>query len=563
MLAALGFTLSIDDTVPASSDASFAAPGNEGPRHHDEEEGLTEEEDFSSHCTGSLKILVPTKKEDEFKEWLESMMPINRVQPGFIEREVIHLNSKSSDGQTEWVVILRYKDAASFNGWLLSDDRAEALRRLDLLIGEANVNKGFRLPGSDIINTDHQSLVLISPGPPPPPRKVRPPPKWKLWLLLSNIVYLDLIAEFPLGMVARFTKEDRMPFAVAIFIFLASWAVLIVVFGLLPFFLNMGIVKRWVNAARPVYSCEPLKSLDEGLAIFRPAAPGVDVKLLKAKVDELEGKLERLRRANHQSGDNRLNSDDTPQRLGKTAREAHGYTHSFHTRVKWERLYDYQDLLEETSLSMLSNLEGFADGFKGLVHVEQQSQSDYYCSWKFASFQRLEAWLASSHYHRFMEALQPMLEPTAIPEDDEPPMTRLVDGISDVFVNAPEAAAPSRPPPIWKNNLLISFSLTTVIVPSTLFIVPFWVVRVGVKNRFLLAFIMVHINTFINVFAAAPFWGWVFGSWLNAPRDPKKIKSAMWRIVDNGFTTQTGRLVFILFGFAVILTLGFSLKPLS
>jgi antibiotic biosynthesis monooxygenase (ABM) superfamily enzyme len=336
--------------------------------------------------------------------------------------------------------------------------------------------------------------------------------------------------------------ERNVHLGVAKFVQLAVWAVMIIVYGMLPFALNCPPIRRWVNATRPVYTTEPLKSLDEGLAIFRPGTK-VDLKALQAKVNDLEGKVERLRRgarnqdsnqqtqAQQESHEQAAAAAAAATALTTTAREAHGYTHVFHNRVKWESLYDYYDILDTTVQAMVEQRNddgvsdgGFAGGFKGLQHIKQ-SESDFLCVWKFAAHEQLEAWLASAEYATLTTSLLPLLEPrppqapvneaitatafhfgpaTGAVTTTTPPttkaiaLTRAVDGISDVFVNAPEAAPPTRPPPVWKNCILISFSLTTVILPSIELVAPFFVNRVGVKSPFLMIFIMVHWNTLIN-----------------------------------------------------------------
>ena len=64
-------------------------------------------------------------------------------------------------------------------------------------------------------------------------------------------------------------------------------------------------------------------------------------------------------------------------------------------------------------------------------------------------------------------------------------------------------------------------------------------------------------TTTTSVYAAAPFWGWVFGDWLNAPRGPIKYK--FWRVVDSGFKTQFSRAVFTVLSFALVVVLGYTI----
>ena len=191
----------------------------------DEETGLLfEAAESASHVTGSMKVLVPKAKEPEFRAWLESMMPINYRQPGFVEREILHLTSSASSSSSSletYVVVLRYADYDGFSGWLLSEDRKEALRRLDGIIGEKHVTAGMRRNEADIISSDAHAM-MISPVPPPPPKKVRPPPKWKLWLLLSNLVFLDLLAEYPLGIVSSVPRQPSSSSACLLACLLAS-----------------------------------------------------------------------------------------------------------------------------------------------------------------------------------------------------------------------------------------------------------------------------------------------------------------------------------------------------
>ena len=126
----------------------------------------------------------------------------------------------------------------------------------------------------------------------------------------------------------------------------------------------------------------------------------------------------------------------------------------------------------------------------------------------------------------------------------------LPDSFTDLFVEQ-SAAAPARPPPKWKIAMLTATGLFFVVWPVSVHM-PRHFARWGLKNMVAQVFVLAFINTFINVYGAAPFTMLIFGAWLKKPR-PKTMNQP-WRLLDEGLNSWYSQLfVTVLFFGACLL----------
>lgn len=318
------------------------------------------------------------------------------------------------------------------------------------------------------------------------------------------------------------------------------------VFAVLPVLTR--IFGFWLRQPRPVYTWEPMRTLDEGLDLFVPAPPPVNpgaVAKLQDRVDHLEETVRRLRSAGARrgrvpteqldleaasmpmpnSGLDNIKAAAEKGSLGKSL----PITGVAHHHVRWECEQEFLALCAEFRRDQEKQMSGFL----GLVtlHGKQAGlghTQEYVNIWKYATLPEMEAVANSDLRRRFLMRLKPMLEaPSEVVFEQDRFMH---DAFSEMFTN-PGEQAPSQPPPVWKTCFLVVLGLMMCVWPTTQNLGPIladW----GVTQNWAAAMILVAVNVTLNTWLCVPFLIFMFGYWQMKPRGAPT--SVVGRLLDRG-----------------------------
>jgi len=388
------------------------------------------------------------------------------------------------------------------------------------------------------------------------PVTVRPPPKWKLafvtWLAVFSVVFCVSNAGIPA--LISLNVDGYHSVTTVLVLIIVVVPILYAIAPVLTF-----IFAWWLRIPRPKYTCEPMRSLDQGFHLFVPRPPVVDPKLVKQlaeRVQQLEGTVNRLRMASTsqhrrmcdagldkrpriESGsassemvpvhppDLQKLKEEVDQAGPRDLRKNLPVTCVAHHHVRWEHEDDFRLWCAEFRTCMklfpgflsLSTLHGKADG---LAYSQE-----FVNIWKFRTWLELEVFMRSQERLRMIRQLGLWLEsPSQITLAQERYMH---DVFSELFV-FPGEDAPARHPPIWKSAFLVICGLTMCVWPVNTNLGPV-LARHGLQ-LWSQTLILTMINVCLNTYICLPFCLFLFGGWLMAPREPA---GCFGRFLDRGF----------------------------
>ena len=265
--------------------------------------------------TAVFQTAVPKKFKEFFeKQWLSDILHDVSGYKGYRYRTV-HLLTSQGD-YLEYAVCLNFDSIENLSKWVTSPNRQARIDKLNSIGGHCHRigqyggasqkiststspfgsktaisdNEGGNSVGS-VQRIELQDLCSIIPRP-------LPPPKWKLTILIYLGVLACVVnssfggslaamaaAGFPTGLIILIDVMQSVP---------------VMVYALMPIVISMPVVNSWLRAPRcPPEQMSPLHSLlDQGLQIFAERKDAVPPALLQ-RVDRLEGRVNRLRRANY------------------------------------------------------------------------------------------------------------------------------------------------------------------------------------------------------------------------------------------------------------------------
>jgi antibiotic biosynthesis monooxygenase (ABM) superfamily enzyme len=131
---------------------------------------------------------VKPGREAEFKDWAHGIVAAARQFPGHLAASVL-----DTPGSREYHILFSFADRRSLRAWLDSPERHRWLARVsDLLEADRGLQQltgletWFKLPGSTVPT-------------------IKPPPRWKMWLVSLAAVY-PLVLAFQALVVPRMTR---------------------------------------------------------------------------------------------------------------------------------------------------------------------------------------------------------------------------------------------------------------------------------------------------------------------------------------------------------------------
>jgi len=502
-----------------------ALASEEPPKHIDE----------SQRVTGIIDFYVPkTVKQEQMDTFFADMLWGMQSFVGYIDRQII--SHPAEDGTTKTTVILAFDTYKNLRTWLLSDVRAEVLKTAPF-----HGAQGFKVQeGGAVVEVEGVDLSARKPA------AARPPPKWKLACVTYIGVFCAVFSVVEAGIPRVVSKGVRHSFCTT---------TLLVQFCVVPF-LSWGVMPvltrifgKWLRQPRPVYTWEPMRTLDEGLDLFVPAPPAVDpdiVTKLLDRVDHLEETVRRLRSATtrrRRMPTEQVDLEDANLPLPtaglddiKAATAEKGslnkhlpVTGVAHHHVRWEYEQEFLALVAEFARDQEKQMPGFMGlttlhgKQAGLAHTQE-----YVNIWKYATLAEMEASSKSDLRRRFLLRLKPMLEaPSEIVFQQDRFMH---DAFSELFTN-PGEQSPSQPPPVWKTCFLVILGLTMCVWPVNQNVGPI-LVDWGLTQNWAITMILVCINVVLNTWLCVPFLIFTFGYWLMKPRGAPT--SGVGRILDRG-----------------------------
>lgn len=223
---------------------------------------------------------------------------------GFLYRSTNIINVEN--GKVEYVTIIGFDSFENLRLWISSGARKrhmEEAKAHSFLVFYINENGG----SSDELMVEDMSFkekrtdqcTLISRNDMANAAFVpRPPPKWKLFCIIWFGVYFAVLLEGFSGL-SGLLASFGMPLYMLLFISL-SHSVSILSFTFFPLLMSTSLVSKWLKATRPPpdQMSDIAKIFDMGLDMFTEIG-ALDAPSILERLQKLEGKVEKLKKINH------------------------------------------------------------------------------------------------------------------------------------------------------------------------------------------------------------------------------------------------------------------------
>ena len=207
---------------------------------------------------------------------------------------------------------------------------------------------------------------------------VRPPPKWKIYIVLCIGIFTSLVLlNLPGSFVGKMTDQE-VPFGWALFLTLLI-VVIFIMYVFSPLFTSLPFVSEWIKAPRiKETEMSPIhKVLDSGLDMFKSPPYMPLIQSLQKRMDTMENRLHALRKRNFELAE-KLELGESPEKekllsspisknedvvasaLSSKGVDSHGgvITVSATHFIKWECIDDFQSWRQEM-VSYMQTQPGF------------------------------------------------------------------------------------------------------------------------------------------------------------------------------------------------------------
>jgi antibiotic biosynthesis monooxygenase (ABM) superfamily enzyme len=214
------------------------------------DDGALSEETVASFI---VTFQVKPKKSKEFEKWIKKIEAVSREKEGYVN--VVVMKPDVSKTQVLYVVLIQFASRDLLESWINSEERSKLLKETDALIV-----KGTEPKGEVLVTSDQMELWNKVAMPSSALHTPKPPPKWKLVILITIHVYWMCLTS---GLGAMISQGIPYFWALCIWLLLLVSAIQYI---LLP--VTMRLFGWWLFSPRTSFACEPLRSLDEGLCCF-------------------------------------------------------------------------------------------------------------------------------------------------------------------------------------------------------------------------------------------------------------------------------------------------------
>ena len=373
---------------------------------------------------------------------------------------------------------------------------------------------------------------------PPPSQKVKPPAKYKLWLMVLFCVFFADWLSYEADIIPWLQDNLGLSFNGALFLLLASIVATLVFAALdlltfcvrfkwkgewygIGWWLKQPRIK-WVHEYEN-FLCEVLSGLvvifEEGLAMFnapKPPPPNADRTL--------------------------------PQYFHtKDGNEEHPVVLKIEQRIKPGKDNEYLHWKDKLIKQGCHSRPGLID-VKTEMIPDPDKGNVYVVYLTFSSIDLLNAYMTSPVRARLVRNLEPLLmKPTSLQLQKE---RTLPDAFTDLC--APQGKSiPKRPPKKWKVWWLTTLGLFFVVLVTNATLTDHYFDKWGLNDahRRARGLVRVLFNTWLNTYVLTPFLIMIFGNWMKReenednPREP-------WRTLNDGVGSIYGKfaIVFLFYG---------------
>ena len=255
-------------------------------------------------CNVILKLIVDASENAYFEQiWHLNIYEAMSAWKGFLYRSTNLISVEN--GKYEYVTILAFDNLDNCRAWITSDARKlymDDAKAHNMLLYYINEFGGA--PVDDPMNTANfaerniseynkislQDMAVAAYVP-------RPPPKWKLCLIIWLGVYLAVLLGNFSGLGEKMLA-NRFPLYMVILLSLLH-SVTVLSFTFFPLFMSIPPIAKWLKAPRPLP--EDLGNLmwflDQGFDLFSEELT-TDIGELLCRVQKLEGRLDKLKLIN-------------------------------------------------------------------------------------------------------------------------------------------------------------------------------------------------------------------------------------------------------------------------
>jgi uncharacterized protein len=196
--------------------------------------------DFPVDSIEPLTVLVKHhvrhEKHEVFKKWSQDTNQLVRKFPGFVNAEIIRpttVELEHSTGVDEYIAIVRFDNYKTLNGWMKSPERQMMMERT----AEYSTDQ----PEYSLHSLEHWFVA-----PTDLPKGVKPPAKWKMFVLTLVVIYTQTLwipkvtgRIFPNGRKDHFYGFQFLNMVITVS--LVTFALFPVITRLLSFWLTPGV----------------------------------------------------------------------------------------------------------------------------------------------------------------------------------------------------------------------------------------------------------------------------------------------------------------------------------
>ncbi|KAL7574371.1 hypothetical protein ACA910_008472 [Epithemia clementina (nom. ined.)] len=369
---------------------------------------------------------------------------------------------------------------------------------------------------------------------PPPSQTVKPPAKYKLWLMVLKCVFFADWFTYEAKLGPWLQNNFRLSFNGALFVVLALIvaSLVFVAFELLAFCVRFKYkgewygIEKWMKQPRiqwvheyENFPCELLAGLvvilEDGFAIFDAPRP--------TKPESPSPKLF----------------------YGTESDDEHEVILKIENRIKPGKDEEYLRLKDRLLKTSFHSRPGLVD-VKTEISLDSENSNLYTVYLTFTSIDFLNTFMMSPVRARLVRNLQPLLStPTSVQLQKK---RVLPDAFTDLCAQQGRSA-PKRPPKKWKVWWLTTVGLYFVVLVTNATLTQHYFEEWGLNDAHIRARSAVRVifNTWLNTYILTPFMTLIFGNWLKRREDEHSAREP-WRTLNDGFSSIYSKFaVFLLF----------------
>lgn len=521
-------------------------------------------------ATTVIRLRIPAKLgEGALKDYVSGIGRALRTFEGFRSRKIIEVPCHEESQGRLLVIILKFhgcspEEAFAFMTRWNESDELRTWQHLGMSIGIQVIERQVTTASLGHVDLGSGGKVEHNLDEEQPSR---PPPKWKMSILIEVWVFLSVLIHGAAGTGQAVAVATRnAPFTLLVVLGLV---VPMMSYAALPLTLSIGIIARWAQR-RSKKPGDFMVILEDGFMLFTPDDTAGEMRKLQLRVESMERKLEAHQRARNQQPSDldsvrRANWVDLGEEEDDVDNDDEsGVTVAAKHRVRWDSV----DAFNAWCSNMESTMRRF-DGFLGsdLFRVDK-SKLEYVALFRFTTLEKLELWLQSDDRAVMLTKLSPLVDassvytalgtslrlvaaPTARSEQDQRNLLGALLFSEDAAMSTQDRVSA----PVYKVTILTTLGLFLVAWPISAHLDSSLERALG--SPLLEIFIATCITVIANTYLGAPFMLFLFGTWLRklpphpTASDPPALSNVK-KFFVVGPKTNSTRLAILFFYFAAL-----------